>query len=639
MSDLTTSWVGVDFGTISCAAAVLIGNLPVPVTLGFESAAFMPTAIYIEADGTILVGEAAVNARIRDPSRFRDRFKLDIGSSRGVTVTVQATPRTYSWEEVVAAVLRKIRRSAEIECNNGTPLTRITLTIPALYAEGGAEWNVMLKAASLAGFEHVNLLREPYAAAIYYDHLLREEGLHVDEEGRLTLVYDLGGGTFDPALIRRREHSYELVGVRTGQHGVPCGGILFDDKLRQDFKAKCPEAAAQLKPIAHTAEGSLSPQDVARARRRLRDVDEVEKFLKKIKHGFASPEVAEVNQPDPISLTEDYRLSRGEFYAMIAPSLDDTLESCRALMERAAVPWSELGRIVMVGGSCHIPLVREKLEAMLRDAGGSPEICWKRVGNTPFDPLLAVCFGAALELDLATLVDLANQCLAGNSEDRAKAFSLYRMAAHREHPPAERELGKCYERGRGVSADLPQALYWFERAALHGDLPASQALVDHWNNEWQRARESDALGAGEKEKIELVRWLRRAAELGDSDAQLRYDRVAVDERKAKRLFCSFCGKEQDEVRKLIAGPSVYICNECVELCNDIIREEGLNDGRAPRDGAAKDKATRLYCSFCGKEQDEVRKFIAGPSVFICNECIELCNDIIREEFWDRTRHG
>jgi len=44
----------------------------------------------------------------------------------------------------------------------------------------------------------------------------------------------------------------------------------------------------------------------------------------------------------------------------------------------------------------------------------------------------------------------------------------------------------------------------------------------------------------------------------------------------KLLFCSFCGKNQNEVRKLIAGPSVYICDECVDLCNDIIQEE-LNE--------------------------------------------------------------
>jgi len=47
----------------------------------------------------------------------------------------------------------------------------------------------------------------------------------------------------------------------------------------------------------------------------------------------------------------------------------------------------------------------------------------------------------------------------------------------------------------------------------------------------------------------------------------------------------------------------------------------------------------LYCSFCGKSQHEVRKLIAGPSVFICDECVELCNDIIREEIQEKPSAG
>ncbi len=50
-----------------------------------------------------------------------------------------------------------------------------------------------------------------------------------------------------------------------------------------------------------------------------------------------------------------------------------------------------------------------------------------------------------------------------------------------------------------------------------------------------------------------------------------------------------------------------------------------------KDDGGKDHGKLLYCSFCGKSQHEVRKLIAGPSVFICDECVELCNDIIREE--------
>ena len=48
-----------------------------------------------------------------------------------------------------------------------------------------------------------------------------------------------------------------------------------------------------------------------------------------------------------------------------------------------------------------------------------------------------------------------------------------------------------------------------------------------------------------------------------------------------------------------------------------------------------DNGKLLYCSFCGKSQHEVRKLIAGPSVFICDECVELCNDIIREEIQEQ----
>jgi ATP-dependent Clp protease ATP-binding subunit ClpX len=63
--------------------------------------------------------------------------------------------------------------------------------------------------------------------------------------------------------------------------------------------------------------------------------------------------------------------------------------------------------------------------------------------------------------------------------------------------------------------------------------------------------------------------------------------MADKQENEKLLYCSFCGKSQHEVRKLIAGPSVFICDECVELCNDIIREEVQNAA------GGKDEADRL----------------------------------------------
>src|SRR5690606_1709570 len=56
-----------------------------------------------------------------------------------------------------------------------------------------------------------------------------------------------------------------------------------------------------------------------------------------------------------------------------------------------------------------------------------------------------------------------------------------------------------------------------------------------------------------------------------------------------------------------------------------------------RNGRGDDNSKLLYCSFCGKSQHEVRKLIAGPSVFICDECVDLCNDIIREEIQENAQ--
>ena len=108
------------------------------------------------------------------------------------------------------------------------------------------------------------------------------------------------------------------------------------------------------------------------------------------------------------------------------------------------------------------------------------------------------------------------------------------------------------------------------------------------------------------------------------------------------LRCSFCTKNQHDVKKLITGEAVTICDECVELCAYInekrkgesverrIREKGEGLEKAP-DGAGGDAGKAvLYCSFCGKTNHEVENLIAGPTVFICNECIDLCTTLVKE---------
>ena len=87
--------------------------------------------------------------------------------------------------------------------------------------------------------------------------------------------------------------------------------------------------------------------------------------------------------------------------------------------------------------------------------------------------------------------------------------------------------------------------------------------------------------------------------------------VSSKAQSGKDLRCSFCGKSQREVRKLIAGPSVYICDECVELCNDIITEEyEREDYYASRALVPKPKEIKVHLDDYVIGQERAKKILS-----------------------------
>jgi hypothetical protein len=90
-----------------------------------------------------------------------------------------------------------------------------------------------------------------------------------------------------------------------------------------------------------------------------------------------------------------------------------------------------------------------------------------------------------------------------------------------------------------------------------------------------------------------------------------------------RLICSFCGKNQDQVRTLIAGPSVNICDECVDLCNEILEKESERKspaGQPPQQGTIFN--LEASCALCHLRKPSEELSVVPDRGFICTVCLD-----------------
>jgi ClpX C4-type zinc finger len=128
---------------------------------------------------------------------------------------------------------------------------------------------------------------------------------------------------------------------------------------------------------------------------------------------------------------------------------------------------------------------------------------------------------------------------------------------------------------------------------------------------------------------------------GGSRRWLRRDRVRPD---PMLLVCTFCGKDQKQVKKLIAGPSVYICDGCVDLAKSVLGDGQLVTTEIAELTAGPAHEPRVQCSFCGKCRDQVAGLVVSSAqtgrntpATTCNECLDLCTEIVSEEFGETAR--
>ncbi|MDG4767542.1 Hsp70 family protein [Solwaraspora sp. WMMD406] len=321
----------VDFGTTSSAAAVVVGEtshlVPDPVT----GAATWPSAVHWDGE-SMIVGALAERRKRSEPTAYATEFKRGMAAD----VPMVLGDRRFRPIEQVAAVLTALR--AEAERRYGAPVRRTVVTIPASYGPDDPRRAQMIAAAEAAGLGPVELLPEPVAAAF------APVAGPPPVPGELVLVYDLGGGTFDTALVRIDERWHEVLG-----HSAidDCGGRDIDSLLANRIHS---DGQQWLAPLLVSAANSQSAPATLRLGMAVTD------FAKRIKHQLSdTPTVEDFLLPD----TPAYRLTRAELAELAAPLLDRTIACCRQLLDELGVPPAGLGSVLLVGGGARMPAVAE----------------------------------------------------------------------------------------------------------------------------------------------------------------------------------------------------------------------------------------------------------------------------------------
>ena len=345
--------LGIDLGTTYTAAAAERGGVVEALTLGNRSAS-VPSVVFLRDDGEILVGEAATRRATTDPGRVAREFKRRVGDP--TPIILGGTP--YAAEMLMARVLRwSVDRVCE---QQGESPRAIALTHPANW--GHYKLDLLTQAVRQVDLDAALLIAEPVAAATFYASQRRLE------PGSVVAVYDLGGGTFDAAAVRRTDDdSFEIIGSPEGIERL--GGIDFDEAVFAHVRQAVGDAIDRLDPEEPAAQAA-----VARLRQECIDAKE------------ALSSDTDVSIPVLLpGLQTEVRLTRAEFEAMIRPAISETLVALRRAIRTAGVTSEDISAVLLVGGSSRIPLVAQMVGVEL----GRPIA----IDAHPKD---AIAFGAAI---------------------------------------------------------------------------------------------------------------------------------------------------------------------------------------------------------------------------------------------------
>ena len=324
--------IGIDLGTTNSCVAVVEGGKPVVIP-NAEGERTTPSVVAFTKDGERLVGGAAKRQLAANSARTISSIKRHMGS--GYRVPIDGKDLTP--QEISAMILNKLRRDAESYL--GEPVTQAVITVPAYFDD--SQRKATQDAGRIAGLEVLRIINEPTAAAVAY-------GLD-NEAAQKVLVYDLGGGTFDVSIIEIEDGAFTV--LATGGD-TALGGDDFDQRIVAHL-------VAEFKKSDHI---DLSKDPAAMGRLK----EEAEKAKKEL----SSTAAVQINLPfiavgrdGPHHL--DVSLTRAQFEMMTGDLLARTVQPVQTALRDAGLTPSQLGKVLLVGGSTRMPAVERKVREIL----------------------------------------------------------------------------------------------------------------------------------------------------------------------------------------------------------------------------------------------------------------------------------
>ena len=323
--------IGIDLGTTNSCVAVMEGGKPT-VIANAEGSRTTPSVVAFTKNGERLVGEPAKRQAVTNADRTISSIKRHMGTDYRVNID----GKKYSPQEISAMILQKLKSDAESYL--GEKVTEAVITVPAYFND--AQRQATKDAGKIAGLEVKRIINEPTAAALAY-------GLDNEKEQKI-LVYDLGGGTFDVSIIEIGDGVIEVLATNGDTH---LGGDDFDNRLTEymlsEFKKK---------------EGVDLSNDKM-AMQRLKEAAE------KAKKELSSSTTTNINLPYITATSEgpkhfEMDLSRAKFNELTHDLVEKTAVPVQNALRDAGLSTSDIGKVLLVGGSTRIPAVQDKVKQL-----------------------------------------------------------------------------------------------------------------------------------------------------------------------------------------------------------------------------------------------------------------------------------